>query len=927
MAKKRKGIYARDIDRLNMWFALVALASMLTVVWMIWDDYAAPWKPYQRQFRQIEREVTEQQLADEQGAIDQALLTEVREQRDAAEQALSEQQDVIGQIDSDLESAQTKLDLADQNLRFARSAFDSYRWAFEEARKKEGEEAAAAERANMEGAQADLATFSAEVEVLTIERDAHQARLEEITAARDQAQSEISAMNREIDRLRGRLDALRFDWVYSLRNAPFLDGLNPSLRINQVVLENIRFDLNFTDAPQVDRCETCHLGARSAEYETYEQPFTSHPQLDLFVGDNSIHPASEFGWEHIEQWEWPMRANGEIESGCVKCHLKDTWLPDAPKLEYGLELIEKLGCYGCHELDRWEEARNRGPNLSHLVSKIDAAWAYNWVINPKSFRPETPMPRFFNLANTSDAYWRERNQVEVEAIVSYLFEVATPIELDSAPGGDAAAGEQLFDSVGCLGCHMIGEFEAGDELEPDAARFAGLRHHGPDLSALGSKVTADWLYTWIRNPSHYWDETVMPSLRLSRTEAADITAFLMGQTDPDWDDVSMPVLDPAIRDEVALEYLKQQLPAADAEERLAAMSKANKLQYLGERLISRYGCMGCHTIPGFENAGRIGTSLSNWGSKPITRLDFGLQDLPHERRAFLVEKLRRPRIFDQGRVRTHQALLKMPSYDLEPAEIEAIATAILGFTDQEMLPAAMPSPTPRHETIAAGRAIVDKFNCRGCHIIEDRGGAIRNVIAESMLATGEVSSRSAGLVFGPPNLKSEGARTQPDWLYRFFRAPSIVRPWLKVRMPTFSFTDEQLNALTAYFSALDEAPYPFEETFTTAHEYPQDLVREGAILASDQEGSLQCLACHFQGSRQPRVPPTQWAPDLALAANRLRAEWIDQWIKDPQSLQPGTNMPQFYSNLQPGSGYWAALGNDPQKEISALVAYLMSIGT
>ena len=962
MAKKRKGVYARDIDQLNVIFAGVALVSMLSVAWMIWDDYAKPWKSYQRHFRVIQREVLEQQLEQTQAGVDQERLAQLRGERDAAEQALDASRDELRQLQRQLDAVQTKLELADQNLRFSRSIFDARRWEFEEARKHHGEEGAADERRAMEQAQAEIDRYTDEVEDLTRQRDELQARIDTMTSSVKRAEQEIADMTREIDRLRERLDNLRFDWVYMLRNAPFLDGFNPSERIKQVVLDKVRFDLNFTDAPQVDRCESCHLGIRSDDYASQDQPFRSHPRLDLFVADTSAHPANEFGctvchggkgqatsftsavhtpdndserqrwqqelgWHHVELWEWPMRPSYEIEAGCVKCHLEDTWIPDAPKLEYGLRLIEKLGCYGCHQLDRWEGARKRGPDLSHVGAKTTPEWAFNWVMNPKSFRPNTPMPRFFNLANNSDEYWQERNRVEVDAIVGYLFDRSTPIELERAPRGDVARGEELVASVGCLGCHRVGDEGAPPEdADWQEQRFAGYRYHGPNLAGLGSKVNPDWLYTWVRDPSHVWPDTVMPNLRLSEQEAADVTAYLMSLQQPTFAGATIPPVDEQLRDDVVLEYLDQQMPRAEARERLAAMDEAAKRVYLGERLITRYGCSGCHNIPGFENAGRIGTSLSDWGSKPVSRLDFGLLDLPHDRRAFLQQKLRSPRSFDQGRVRTPQELLKMPNFDLTAREIDAIATAILGFTTQDLPDEAKPARTPHRLRLEAGRAIVDDYNCRGCHIVEDRGGAIRPVIADRLVASGQVSSRPAGLVFGPPNLKSEGARTQPQWLFRFFKAPSIVRPWLRVRMPTFPFDDAQVNAVTAYFAELDGVPYPFEETFTTAHRFPERLVREGAALAADRRGSLQCFSCHFRGGRQPRVAPTQWAPDLALAADRLRPQWIDRWIKDPQSLQPGTNMPQFYPMLQPGRGYWPPLNRDPQAEIDALVAYIMSIG-
>ena len=49
----------------------------------------------------------------------------------------------------------------------------------------------------------------------------------------------------------------------------------------------------------------------------------------------------------------------------------------------------------------------------------------------------------------------------------------------------------------------------------------------------------------------------------------------------------------------------------------------DKLLYLGEKTISRLGCFGCHTIPGFENAKPIGTALNDWGIKNPARLDYG----------------------------------------------------------------------------------------------------------------------------------------------------------------------------------------------------------------------------------------------------------------------------------------------------------------
>ncbi len=621
-----------------------------------------------------------------------------------------------------------------------------------------------------------------------------------------------------------------------------------------------------------------------------------------------------------------MRTVAETEASCLKCHVGDTWMPDAPTLEYGLGIIENVGCFGCHQIDRFDDARKGGPSLEHVGVKTTSEWAYNWVMDPKSFRPNTPMPKFFNLANTSDEYWSGRNQVEADAIVAYIFDASTDVDLDKAPTGNSANGADIINSVGCLGCHIVEE-PGGADYPEDQPRFTGYRQQGPNLWGVGSKVNADWLYTWVRNPKHYWADTKMPNLRLSDREAADVTAFLMDLTNPNWDNPTTPSVDTALRNEVVLEYLKNMLTTPDAEAMLASMEDEEKKLYLGNQLIGRYGCYGCHLIEGFQETGRTGTSLSDWGSKATSQIDFGYLDIPHDRGAFLRAKLTSPRSVDDGKIKLPQEKARMPNFGLTPTEIQAVATATLGYTDEVIPDIKKPAQTPRKLSMEAGRQIVNDYNCRACHIIEDRGGAIRAPIEALGIAAGQ--DRAVAAAYSPPNLNTEGAKTQPEWLYRFLNEPTEIRPWLNVRMPTFGFNGEQLNALTAYFSALDDAAYPFDDKFTVAHEYPRTLVTAGRTLA---QGQLQCFRCHVQDGVPPvGQAPDQWAPDLALAAQRLRYEWIQDWIADPQSIFPGTKMPQYWQELDTPS-FFTALNGSPvldgntRQQIEALAAYIMSIG-
>jgi cytochrome c2 len=106
------------------------------------------------------------------------------------------------------------------------------------------------------------------------------------------------------------------------------------------------------------------------------------------------------------------------------------------------------------------------------------------------------------------------------------------------------------------------------------------------------------------------------------------------------------------------------------------------------------------------------------------------------------------------------------------------------------------------------------------------------------------------------------------------------------------------------------------------------------FLASAKAGkqlfqAYKCAQCHATREGQD-LSKDIIAPNLILAKERLRPEWILEWIIDPQSLQPGTKMPNFFSfNTDDDDNL--ILG-DPEahnqyKMILSLRDYLMVLGT
>jgi mono/diheme cytochrome c family protein len=134
-------------------------------------------------------------------------------------------------------------------------------------------------------------------------------------------------------------------------------------------------------------------------------------------------------------------------------------------------------------------------------------------------------------------------------------------------------------------------------------------------------------------------------------------------------------------------------------------------------------------------------------------------------------------------------------------------------------------------------------------------------------------------------------------------------------MPTFHFTPDQAEAFTRWFAAQAGAPWPFSpET---------DKQPDGALLAEGHAlfEKNQCNSCHPAGGVNPSNPDSSnWGPDLELAAKRLKSQWVADWLKDPQALQPGTKMPTFFGERKDGK--FKPFVDDWEEQIRGLQHYL-----
>lgn len=201
-----------------------------------------------------------------------------------------------------------------------------------------------------------------------------------------------------------------------------------------------------------------------------------------------------------------------------------------------------------------------------------------------------------------------------------------------------------------------------------------------------------------------------------------------------------------------------------------------------------------------------------------------------------------------------------------------------------------------------GERLIRDLNCAACH-----------QLGKSLESSFPDASRVG------PALSHEGEKVRPEWLFDFLKDPRPLRPGIDARMPNFRLSDEKALAITLYLSSLRPKGTPAAEASRPGGQTPASVqVREG----KKQFEELECAKCHFLPGQRPTggLSVQELGPDLGLARARLNPDWVLRWLKDPQAIQPGTKMPNFFFDAgQP-------LDENAEKMMVSVRDYLMQTG-
>ena len=184
----------------------------------------------------------------------------------------------------------------------------------------------------------------------------------------------------------------------------------------------------------------------------------------------------------------------------------------------GAALIAELGCAVCHSgIPEDTPIRTRAPELGPSGPPLEAAFVFDYLDDPQVRRDDIGRSRMPDFGLDEPERLALALYLGAEVGDGTLREVR-----DRYPEVNATLGGDIFEALGCAGCHS--HAEASPELR------------GPDLARQGARVQVAWLQEFLNAPSPVRSMahatapgSRMPDFRLSLEERDEIVDFLMAR--------------------------------------------------------------------------------------------------------------------------------------------------------------------------------------------------------------------------------------------------------------------------------------------------------------------------------------------------------------------------------------------------------------
>ena len=240
----------------------------------------------------------------------------------------------------------------------------------------------------------------------------------------------------------------------------------------------------------------------------------------------------------------------------------------------------------------------------------------------------------------------------------------------------------------------------------------------------------------------------------------------------------------------------------------------------------------------------------------------------------------------------------LPKYDFNEKQITALQQALTAVKSKPV------SDAPAD----ALHLTMTRMNCYACHQRGDVGGP-STAKSDYFVYERVVDLGDEGRL--PPPLHDVGAKLTEDGFHDMLFGGEKYRTYMATRMPQFG--KDNIGQAVDLFEKADAGKVPSHKP-----DFSPRLVDDGRFLMGNK--ALSCINCHAWG--EERLPGAE-GMDLLKAPRRLKPSWFHAWLKDPQSMRPGTRMPSAWPQGQ--TFFKDIQGGKVDAQIDAVWAYL-SVG-
>ena len=531
-------------------------------------------------------------------------------------------------------------------------------------------------------------------------------------------------------------------------------------------------------------------------------------------------------------------------------------LTDEQRLLYvGRKTITKFGCYGCHDVPGFEDAKPIGTGLADWGRKDPSRLAFEHISHYLEHGHGTAGQSHAGSATDHEHGTAGKSNAPVE-----------------------------HEDHGTAGHHSATHSPAGKEKSP--VYYQRALDHGNRIGFIYQKLLEPRSYDFEKTTNKkYNDRLRMPEFPFNTEEREAVITFVLGL-----------VADPP------------------TEKYLYKPSEREKAIVAGKQVLEMFNCGGCHVLEG--ERWKLSVAPDAFGeSSPPNTFPFALHSLDpglvaksnaKDRRGLVESELRGlPSLESSGDNGALPVVRAPDGTDYEDEERAQPRLAKYEFSLFQAAAVGGKTYQPSTKLEVDGQTIARKY--------PTQGGYLTKYLSPVVYALEKKTNPNAKghEVYGwlPPPLMGEGKKVQTAWLYDFLMEPHAIRPATFLRMPKFNLSPDDASKLVNYFAVKDNASYPYEfdprrqsdhlasRQATYAHqaadggepEENQDRLEAALKTVTNR---TYCVQCHSVADFQSDNSPRAQGPNLAQVYKRLRPDYTRRWIANPQLILPYTAMPE-----------------------------------